>query len=174
MREPEGFRDYVVARQGALTRAAYLMSGDRHTAEDLVQSSLAKAWTRWEHVSRSTNVDAYVHRILINTFVASTRRRWWGERPAGDRLPEEIHLDPLPDWTQRETLLAAVRRLAPRQRAVIALRFFLDQSEAVTAETLGCSLGTVKSQTARALAQLRTHLGADASLATTVTERTSS
>lgn len=162
MREPDGFRDYVMARQGALIRAAYLMSGDRHLAEDLVQTSLAKAWARWAQVSRAGNVDAYVHRILVNTFVAGTRRRWWGELPAGHRMPEQVHIDTMPDWTERDTLLAAVRRLAPRQRAVIALRFYLDQTETATAEALGCTVGTVKSQTARALARLREHLGADA------------
>ena len=162
MREPDGFRDYVVARQGALVRAAYLMSGDRHLAEDLVQTSLTKAWTRWDRVSRAGNVDAYVHRILVNTFVAATRRRWWGELPAGDRMPETAHVDAQPDWTQRDTLLAAVRRLPPRQRAVIALRFYLDQTEAATAEAMGCSVGTVKSQTARALIRLREHLGTEA------------
>ena len=162
MREPDGFRDYVTARQGVLIRAARLMCGDRYLAEDLVQTTLAKAWARWGHVSRADNVDAYVHRILVNTFVAATRRRWWGELPVGDRMPETAHADALPDWTQRDTLLAAVRRLAPRQRAVIALRFYLDQTEAATAEAMGCSVGTVKSQTARALVRLREHLGTEA------------
>jgi RNA polymerase sigma-70 factor (sigma-E family) len=147
------------------------MSGDRHTAEDLVQTSLAKAWSKWARVSRAGNVDAYVHRILVNTFVASTRRRWWGELPSSDRLPEQVHHDEHPDWAQRDALLAAVRRLAPRQRAVIALRFLLDQTEYATAEVLGCSVGTVKSQTSRALARLREHLGTDMALAVAETAR---
>ncbi len=71
-----------MARQGALSRAAYLMSGDRHVAEDLVPTSLARVWSRWDHVSRVGNVDAYVHRILVNTFIsvaaAARRRRWFG------------------------------------------------------------------------------------------------
>lgn len=161
MREPDGFREYVIARQGALCRAAYLMSGDRHLAEDLVQTALAKAWRRWDDVSRAGNVDAYVHRILVNAFVSSWRRRWRGERPAGDHLPERAQEEAYPGWEDRDVLLAAVRRLAPRQRAVVALRFYLDQSEAETAATLGCSVGTVKSQSAKALAQLRRHLDVD-------------
>jgi RNA polymerase sigma-70 factor (sigma-E family) len=161
MREPDGFREYVVARQGALGRAAYLMSGDRHLAEDLVQISLARAWRRWDHVSQAGNVDAYVHRILVNTFVASARRRWWGELPSGNHVPDDAGHNPYADWEDRDHLLAAVRRLAPRQRAVVALRFLLDQSEAETAEALGCSVGTVKSQSAKALAKLREYLGAE-------------
>jgi RNA polymerase sigma-70 factor (sigma-E family) len=162
MREPEGFREYVMARQGALGRAAYLMSGDRHLAEDLVQTSLARAWSQWEVVSRAGNVDAYVHRILVNAFISATRRRWRRELPSGDRLPEPDHYDPYLGWADREVLLAAVRRLPPRQRAVIALRFYLDQTEAATAEALGCSVGTVKSQSAKALARLRAYMGAGA------------
>jgi RNA polymerase sigma-70 factor (sigma-E family) len=158
MREPEGFPEYVAARQGTLLRAAYLMSGDRHHAEDLVQTALTKAWGRWAAVSRSDNVDAYMHRILVNTFLASTRRRWWRERPAGDRFPDVPEREPYPDPGDREALLGAVRLLPPRQRAVIALRFFLDQTEAATAVSLNCSVGTVKSHTARALARLRTEL----------------
>lgn len=149
-------------RQSALHRAAYLLSGDRHLAEDLVQTTLAKVWSRWERVSAAGNVDAYVHRILVNTFIGSTRRRWWGERPAGDRLPDGVSHDPYPDWTDREALLGAIRLLPPRQRAVITLRFFLDQTEATTAESLGCTVGTVKSQTSRALTRLREHFQAQA------------
>jgi RNA polymerase sigma-70 factor (sigma-E family) len=155
---PEGFREYVVARQSALLRAAYLLSGDRHTAEDLVQTSLTKVWLRWSHVSQAGNVDAYVHRVLVNAYISSTRRRWWGERPSGDQLPDRAGPEPYSGWTERDVLLGAIRQLPPRQRAVITLRFFLDQTEATTAETLGCSVGTVKSQTARALGKLREHL----------------
>ena len=159
MREAEGFREYVTARRGALGRVAYLMSGDRYLAEDLVQTSLTRAWTRWDVVSRTGNVDAYMHRMLVNAFVSATRRRWRGELPAGDGLPDQGQHDPYHGWEDRDTLRAAVRRLPPRQRAVIALRYYLDRTEVDTAAALGCSVGTVKSQNAKAIARLRTYLG---------------
>jgi RNA polymerase sigma-70 factor (sigma-E family) len=155
MREPDGFHDYVAARQHALVRAAYLMTGDRHLAEDLVQTALARAWSRWTSVSRTENPDAYVHRILVNTFIAANRRRWRAEVPVGDRMPDQATIDPYSVRDVHDDVLTAVRSLPPRQRAVVALRYFLDQSEAATAAALGCEVGTVKSQAAKALTRLR-------------------
>ncbi|HEU5332266.1 MAG TPA: SigE family RNA polymerase sigma factor [Actinocrinis sp.] len=161
LREPAGFREYVEARQTSLWRAAYLMVGDAHLAQDLVQIALARAWRNWERVARAEDVDAYVYRILANVFASSWRRRWRGELPSGDALPDPPAGDDGASWEDRMTLLAAVRLLPRRQRAVIALRYYLDQTESQTAQALGCSVGTVKSQAAKALASLRVQLSAD-------------
>lgn len=161
LREPAGFREYVEARQTALWRAAYLMVGDPHLAQDLVQTALARAWRNWERVARAEDVDAYMYRVLANVFASSWRRRWRGELPSSDALPETPAGEDGASWEDRMALLAAVRRLPRRQRAVIALRYYLDQTEGQTAQALGCSVGTVKSQTAKALASLRVLLSAD-------------
>jgi RNA polymerase sigma-70 factor (sigma-E family) len=153
--EPQGFRDFVVARQRALLRTARMLTGNQHAAEDLVQATLERVWPRWERVARDGDPDAYVRRAMINTYASWWRRRWRGERPTAE-LPETSSSD---DAYARADLADALRRvlptLPPRQRAVLVLRYYEDLSEAATAEALGCSVGTVKSQTAKALARLR-------------------
>jgi len=158
VKEPEGFAEYVVARRDVLVRSAYLLTGDRSSAEDLVQATLVRAWPRWERVGSMDNVDAYVRRIMMSIFF-SWRRRFWNREVATEVLPDPpgrgvADVADTPD--DRTMLLAAIAQLPPRQRAVIALRFFLDLTEADTADALGCSVGTVKSQASRALARLRT------------------
>lgn len=153
--EPQGFRDFVVARQRALLRTARMLTGNQHAAEDLVQATLERVWPRWQRVARDGDPDAYVRRAMINTYASWWRRRWRGERPTSE-LPEAPISD---DAYARADLADALRRvlptLPPRQRAVLVLRYYEDLSEAATAEALGCSVGTVKSQTAKALARLR-------------------
>ncbi|MBK6872975.1 MAG: SigE family RNA polymerase sigma factor [Kineosporiaceae bacterium] len=154
---PTPFERYVEARGDALHRTAYLLTHDHTLAEDLVQTSLAKAWGSWQRIS--TSPDAYVRSIMMNTFCSWWQRRWRGELPTGE-LPEPraaggIGADPQDDAAVRLALLAALRSLPRRQRAVIVLRFFDDQTEAETARVLGVSVGTVKSQTAKALTKLR-------------------
>lgn len=143
-----GFDEFVVARSPALLRTAYLLTQDPHQAEDLVQTALAKAWFARRRVHGDP--EPYVRKILVNEFASAWRRRWRGEQPTAD-LPE-THTpvaEPHPD------LWHAVANLPRRQRAVIVLRYFDDLSELDTARALGVSVGTVKSQTAKALAKLR-------------------
>jgi RNA polymerase sigma-70 factor (sigma-E family) len=148
------FRDYVASRQRALLRTAWLLTGDWGRAEDLVQTALAKAWPHWSRVSRDGGADAYVHRVLVNTWRSGWRRRWSGEIPTG-ALPDAVVA---PGSTELRILLVdLVRSLPARQRAVIALRYLTDLPEASVAEAMGCSVGTVKSQTSKALASLRAH-----------------
>ena len=149
---PEGFVDFVVARGPALHRTAVLLTRHEASAEDLVQTALAKAWRAWGRVD--TDHEAYVRRIIVNEFASGWRRRWRGEVPTAE--PPEAAGDGHDDAvTLRASLMAALATLPPRQRAVIVLRFFHDCTEARTAETLGITVGTVKSQTAKALASLR-------------------
>ncbi|HET8594287.1 MAG TPA: SigE family RNA polymerase sigma factor [Intrasporangium sp.] len=148
------FADYVRARQHGLLRAAYLVCGDRQQAEDLVQQALVKLALRWETIRRE-HPDAFVRRVLYRDAVSSWRRT---RRERVTLTPPE----PTP-YAAHDTnveakvdLERALSRLAPRQRAVLVLRFFEDRSEAETAAILGISVGTVKSQTHDALSRIRT------------------
>jgi RNA polymerase sigma-70 factor (sigma-E family) len=150
--EGPDFDAWVIARRSALLRTAWLLTADAGLAEDLVQSALERCWPRWRRIRKMADVDAYVRKVLLNTYLSSWRRRWRGELPTG-RLPElEAHE---PDLLDREPLVRALRRLSAGQRAVVVLRFADDLSEARTAELLGCSVGTVKSQSFRGLRALR-------------------
>lgn len=151
----DDFRQFVVTRQRLLLRTAWLLTGDWQGAEDLVQTALVRAWPHWRRVGGGPGADAYVRKIMVNTSLDWRRRRWHGEIPT-ERLPD--HAAPgSPDADVQQVLLAALRDLPPRQRAVVVLRFFDDLTEAGTAAALGCSVGTVKSQTFKALAALRRH-----------------
>jgi RNA polymerase sigma-70 factor (sigma-E family) len=153
--ETPGFEDFVEARGASLLRSAWLLTGDRQKAEDLVQTALAKAWAHWSSIGRegTGSHSAYVHRIMVTTYAAWWRRKWNAEQPYGD-LPEPGQpRDEVLDL--RRDLLTALSALPRGQRAVIVLRYFDDLTEAQTAHVLDCSIGTVKSQTARALAVLR-------------------
>jgi RNA polymerase sigma-70 factor (sigma-E family) len=153
--EPPGLRDYVAARQRALLRTARMLTGDEQLAEDLVQTTLERVWPHWQRVARDRDPDAYVRRVMVNTYSSWWRRKWRRERPTFD-LPEITTPD---DDFARADLADALRRLlptlTPRQRAVLVLRYYEDLTETATAEVLGCSVGTVKSQTSKALARLR-------------------
>jgi RNA polymerase sigma-70 factor (sigma-E family) len=148
-------RDYVAARQRALLRTARMLTGDEQMAEDLVQTTLERVWPHWQRVARDRDPDAYVRRVMVNTYSSWWRRKWRGERPTSD-LPEITTPD---DDFARADLADALRRLlptlTPRQRAVLVLRYYEDLTETATADVLGCSVGTVKSQTSKALARLR-------------------
>jgi RNA polymerase sigma-70 factor (sigma-E family) len=147
------FDEFVVARSQRLLGTAYLLTRDWASAEDLLQDAMTKAWFAWPRLSE--NPEAYVKKIIVTTYVSQQRRRWRRERPLAD-LPEhpEPH-DVMGGADDRDTVWRAIGRLPARQRAVIVLRFYEDLSEADTAMTLGCSIGTVKSQSARALDKLR-------------------
>jgi len=150
--EAVGFEEFVASRSDALLRTAYLLTGDHGRAEDLLQTSLAKAWRSWGRIEQ--HPEPYVRKILFNTYASWWRRRWNGEQPTAE-LPDD-RTDPYVDRHAESTdLWDAVTRLPKRQRAVIVLRFYEDLSEAQTASLLGIAPGTVKSQTSKALTSLR-------------------
>ena len=151
---------YAVARMTALRRSAYLLCGDLHSGDDLVQKVLTDLYVAWARASRADNLDAYVRTMLIRRFL-DERRTGWARRVRLTALgrPLEPTATAEPDPAVRLDVRAALRRLPARQRAVIVLRFLQDLSVEQTADTLGCSPGTVKSQTSRALAALRQLLG---------------
>jgi RNA polymerase sigma-70 factor (sigma-E family) len=146
----ESFDAFVLARSRKLRRTAYLLTQDHSLAEDLVQTALAKAWFAWSRIEGG-DPEPYVRKIMVNTYSTWWRRRWNGEQPT-DELPEQA----APTGTEEPTdIWRALQRLPRRQRAVVVLRFYEDLSEAETARILGCSPGTVKSQTSKAFAKLR-------------------
>jgi RNA polymerase sigma-70 factor (sigma-E family) len=146
------FDDFVAARSTALLRTAYLLTHDHALAEDLLQTALTKSWFAWGRISGSP--EAYVRKVLVNTFASSWRRRWNGELATAE-LPERGTDDTADAVTTEHDLWTAMARLPRRQRAVVVLRYFEDLTEVQTADVLGCSLGTVKSQASKALAKLR-------------------
>lgn len=151
------FSAFVRSSSGELQRMAWLLTGDWSTAQDLVQTSLAKTWQRWRSIRRHDMPEAYVHRVMMTTFLSWRRRAWVGELALG-WLPERtVDGDFADAVAQHEAVLAALRELPKRQRAVIVLRYFGDLSEQATADALRCSVGTVKSQAFRALAALRSN-----------------
>ncbi|RZS89501.1 RNA polymerase sigma-70 factor (sigma-E family) [Motilibacter rhizosphaerae] len=147
------FAEFVGARSAALLRSAWLLTGDEQRSEDLLQTALAKVWTRWD--SLGADPEPYVRRVMYTTFVSWWRRKWRDEVPS-DVVPEvPVAGDAADAATTREVVREALRQLPRRQRAVVVLRFFEDLSELQTAELLGISPGTVKSTTSRALTKLR-------------------
>lgn len=151
----DDFRAFVVTRQPALLRAAYLLTGDAQSAEDLVQTALAEAAYRWRRLADG-QPEAYVRRVIYTRFCSGLRRRKvLVEAPVAE-ADDRAGSDPTETIDQRVGLQRALAALAPRQRACLVLRFYEDRSEVETAALLGCSVGTVKSQTHDALNRLRT------------------
>lgn len=150
----DGFTAFMAGRSRALLRTAYLLTGDDRLAEDLLQTALAKAYLNWGRISTLDHPEAYVRRIIATTNIAWWRRRRVGE-VAMDDLPDRGTPDGADDRAVRDQVWRAIQSLPRRQRATLVLRFFEDMSEAEAAETLGVSVGTVKSQTSKALATLR-------------------
>lgn len=157
--EDEAFRGFVAARENALMRTAYLLTGDQQLAEDLVQTALEKAVRHWASIREAAAAEAYVRRTMYRTQVSLWRRRRVTELPTAT-IPEPRRVEP-PDHQVEDRLVlhAALRRLGPRQRAVVVLRFFEDMSEQQVADALGVTVGTVKSTAHKALAHLRVHCG---------------
>jgi RNA polymerase sigma-70 factor (sigma-E family) len=149
-----GFRDYVTARSGSLLRTAYLLTGNRADAEDLVQSALAKTYLAWDRIEDRRALDGYVRRAMVNTHISWWRRRRLEEYPT-DEIPDQPVADPSGASDLQDTLRRAVDRLPQRMRAAVVLRYFEDMTEAEVADVLGVSLGTVKSTVSRAVAKLR-------------------
>ncbi|MGD9960912.1 SigE family RNA polymerase sigma factor [Nocardioides sp.] len=154
------FTAFVHGSWAGLYRTAYLLLGDRELAEDLVQTALAKTYGSWGRVRDLDRAHGYARTVLVNTATEWFRKKSWRNELATEdvsaRIRETTHE---PDATTRPLVLDALRTLAPRQRAVIVLRFYEDLDVAQTATALGCSEGTVKSQTSDALARLRPLLG---------------
>jgi RNA polymerase sigma-70 factor (sigma-E family) len=148
------FAAYMQARQASLLRTAYLISGDRHTAEDLTQTAFAKLYLAWDKVRDQGSIDGYVRRIVVNEHNSLWRRAWKRRELSSDQLPEHPHHDDHDAGAGRE-LWDLVQTLPRKARAVVVLRYYEELSEAETAEVLGISVGTVKSQASRALSALR-------------------
>lgn len=149
------FTEYLAARQAALLRTAYLVCGDRHQAEDVLQTALAKLYLSWDKVRDRGAVDAYVRRIVVNETTSAWRRPWHRRERPTDQVPETTAHHDEYDEGRSAALWEVVRSLPPKARAVVVLRYYEQLSEAETAETLGISKGTVKSQTSRAMSMLR-------------------
>ncbi|MEU0485395.1 SigE family RNA polymerase sigma factor [Streptosporangium sp. NPDC006013] len=151
----EGFHEFVRARQQSLMRTAYLLTGNAHLAEDLLQTVLIRVATHWAKLADGGNPEAYARKALVNQTI-SWRRRKQVELP-GAELPERAESGQLHDeaTVRRIALHHALARLTPKQRAVIVLRFYEDRTEHETAQLMGVSIGTVKSQTNYALSKLR-------------------
>lgn len=146
------FEDFVRGRSTALLRTAYLLTGDRRDAEDLLQTVLERTSRRWSSISQSP--DAYVRRAMVNTVTSWWRRNKTAEVPLfDDQIASKA--DPIGAVAVRDALVRGLLALPVRQRAVLVLRYFDDLSEAETAVALQCSVGTVKSQASRGLARLR-------------------
>ena len=155
-RHDEKFAEYMTARLPALRRLAFVLCQDRHRADDLAQAAAIEAYTHWARAARADNTDAYVNAILVREFLHERRSAW-------SRL---VSLTDAPETAARQgdhdsslDLQAAVGALPPRQRAVLVLRFYCDLNIYQTAAVLGCTPGTVKSQTAKALDSLRRGMG---------------
>jgi RNA polymerase sigma-70 factor (sigma-E family) len=153
-RSDDEFHAFVAERLNRWRRSAYLLCGDWHLADDLVSQALVKLHRSWSKARGADNVDAYAQKVLTRCWLTERGRRW--------RHLEQTHSDPPPQSylpndrvVDRLPLAELLRSLGPRQRAVLILRFYLDHSVEETAEILGVSPGTIKSQSARALQQLR-------------------
>ncbi len=158
-RDRQEFEAFVVASSDRLLRTAYLLTGDGGHAEDVVQSALLRTARRWRSARRSP--EAYARTVVAN--LAKDRWRSLGRRPAEAPLVHDVPV-PVPDGLlDRDALMRAARRLPPGQRAVLVLRYFDDLTVEETADALGITTGTVKSQTSRALASLRAALLAESS-----------
>ncbi|WP_433611849.1 SigE family RNA polymerase sigma factor [Dactylosporangium sp. CA-139114] len=155
MTPEQSYREYVAGNLERLRRTAFLLCGDWHTADDLVSTVLVKLYRHWKRAARFEHRDAYVRRMLLRAWL-DERRRPWRRETATEVLPDASV--PGPDADRRLAVLSLLGSLPPRRRAVLVLRYFCDLSVEETAEALGCTEGTVKSQTARALESLRAHL----------------
>jgi RNA polymerase sigma-70 factor (sigma-E family) len=151
------FSEYFAAQAHALRSTAYLLCGDWHRAEDIIQAAFLKLYMVWPRLSRRDALDGYAKRVVVRTFLHENRRLWRQREHVTDELPERELLGA--DVAQQLVIRAALAGVPPKQRAVLVLRFFDDLSVEETAAALGCSIGTVKSQSARGLAALRGRLG---------------
>ena len=150
------FDEYVRVRGPALVRLAWLIAGDRHLGEDLVQEVLTKAYPRWGRIIADGRPDLYLRRMLVNAHVSWRRRRSSRELPdGGERMERADRADIGAEAADRDAMWRLIRGLPPKQRVTIVLRFYEDLDDAAIAEVLGCAPATVRTHTMRALATLR-------------------
>jgi RNA polymerase sigma-70 factor (sigma-E family) len=154
----QDFRVFVQEFAASLHRTAYLLCGDWHQADDLVQEALAKAYSNWRKVQRADSPSAYVRRILINESRRSWRRNRHGAGQTDVYAADFVESDMSDEVVNRAELIEALQSLSARQRATVVLRYLEGLSERETAAILRCSLGTVKSQSSRALIKLKSVL----------------
>jgi RNA polymerase sigma-70 factor (sigma-E family) len=159
-RDEQEFAEFFAARRDAVRRSAYLLCGDWHRADDFAQTAFVSLHRHWRRIRDKGALDAYVRRTLVRAVIDESRRPWRRERFT-DEVPERT--SGAPDVgdavATRAALLGALRKVPPRQRAVLVLRFLEGLDVSGVAKALGCTEGTVKSQTARGLATLRAELG---------------
>ncbi|HEX2132527.1 MAG TPA: SigE family RNA polymerase sigma factor [Actinophytocola sp.] len=155
MKDRDGaFADYFASRSSIMRGTAYLLCGDWHRAEDLVQTAFVKLYRAWHRIATHETLDAYTRQILVRTFLDETRRGFFHrERPTAEH--DELFEPTAGSVEDRMVLLRALADVAPRQRAALVLRYWEDMSIEDTAKALKCTAGTVKSQTARGLDALR-------------------
>jgi RNA polymerase sigma factor (sigma-70 family) len=151
--QERAYREYVGSRLSGWRRVAYLLSQDWHLADDLVQETAVQLYVHWRLASRATSLDAYARTMLIRVFLRGRRTAWSRRVVLVDEVPDRAGAPP--DETTRLLMRAALATLAPRQRATLVMRYFCDMSVEETAEAMRCSIGTVKSQSARGLVALR-------------------
>ncbi|CUR57179.1 RNA polymerase, sigma-24 subunit, ECF subfamily protein [metagenome] len=155
------FDDFVTATTPRLFRVAWAITGDYHLAEDALQAAYVSAYSRWRRISQADNPEAYVRRMVVNQVLGWRRRASFGERPSA-RLPDlRVVESAEADVDRSDVVWRGIQALAPRQRAIVVLRYYEQLSEAEIAETLGIRPGTVKSQASAALANLRLLLAAE-------------
>ncbi|GAB3454768.1 SigE family RNA polymerase sigma factor [Actinophytocola sediminis] len=153
------FAEYFRSRSSVLRGTAYLLCGDWHRAEDLVQITFVKLFRSWNRVAARDTLDAYTRQILVRTFLDEARRGFFHrERPTAEHTEQFAPV--IGNVEDRLVVLRALAEVAPRQRAALVLRFWEDMSVEDTASAMNCTAGTVKSQTARGLEALRHHIPA--------------
>jgi RNA polymerase sigma-70 factor (sigma-E family) len=155
----EEFAAFAAASLADLRRTAYLLCADWHKAEDAAQEALIRVYRSWHRVQRREGLLAYARKATVRIVIDESRRPWRRERPAGDRRPDPGSPGPETATVERDAMVRALATLPPRRRACVVLRYYHDLSVAETARALGCSEGTVKSQTSAALRSLRPLLG---------------
>src|SRR6185312_9651337 len=160
------FEEYVTAHGAALVRFARFMAGDEHRAEDLVQDVLARAYLRWDRITRADDPDVYVRQAIVNAARSWWRRRSNREWPVGDPLDRDLNRaapgEVATEAVERDALWRRIQRLPQRQRAVLVLRYYEDLDDLTIGQILGCSQATVRIHAMRALNTLRGHLSTQA------------
>jgi RNA polymerase sigma-70 factor (sigma-E family) len=151
----EAFRRFVLAESASLLRIAWMLTGERTAAEDLLQTAFAKTWERWSRVCGDGNPGGYVRIVMVRTYSSWMGRRWRGEIPSAQVPEMPVAEGGFAAADERDALLHALAALPRRQRAAVVLRHYLDLSEQQAADALGCSVGSVKSHASRGLARLR-------------------
>jgi RNA polymerase sigma-70 factor (sigma-E family) len=157
-RDEADFTEFAAAAIGRLRRTAYLMCGDWHRAEDAAQDALVRIYRRWDKLNRQHGLNTYAHKAVVSVVLDQAKRPWRREHSTAEPA-EQLRPDGAATIDDRQLVMAALAKLADGQRACVVLRHYTDLSVEDTAEVLGISVGTVKSQTSRGLAQLRELLG---------------